>query len=160
MSRERGVFLQGRADENSTVAALVDRKAGGELVPVFRNKHPNAGVAALFFIGGRQEDHVAVQVRVGPLQGNKRCQICSQHALVIDGAAAVQISVLNHSPKGIDSPSRLVHRYHVQVRHQQQRFRRIGHRRAAQPCYNRTSPGCYVEHFRHDAFLLEDSGDV
>jgi len=52
-------------DEN--VAALVDREAGGELVPVFRNERPNTGVAPLFLIGGRQEDYVAVQVRVGPL---------------------------------------------------------------------------------------------
>ena len=58
------------------VAAFVDGKSRRKLVPVFRDERADAGVAASLFIGRRQEDYVAVQMCIGPLQVNEHRQIC------------------------------------------------------------------------------------
>src|SRR5207245_11139457 len=63
-------------DEN--VSALIDRKPGRKLVPVFPDQNLDVRIASVFFVGRCQENDVAIQAKIGSLQGDKRRQICCQ----------------------------------------------------------------------------------
>src|SRR5271169_3829900 len=76
-------------------AAFVEGEAGGELVPILGNEDADAGFSALLFVGGREEDYVAVNARVGALESDEGGEVSGEHAFVVDRAAAVHVAVFN-----------------------------------------------------------------
>ena len=142
---------------HENVAAFVDREACREFVPMLRNQHADAGVAAAFFVIRGQKNYVAVQPGHRTLQRNEHRQVRRHHALVVDRSAPVQIPILNHGAERVHAPSPLLHWNGVQMRYQQEGLRGIGHRRAPQPRHYRAPSRRHIQNFRLDAILGQHS---
>src|SRR5215469_17053278 len=82
-------------------AAFVQGTAGGDFVPILGDDHAQAGVAKLLFIGGAQENNVAIQMHAAAFEGDERGQVGGNHTFVVNRTAAPEITSLDDPSEGI-----------------------------------------------------------
>ena len=134
-------------------AALGDRELGVDGIEVLAHHEIDAcsgGVGLLGRFG--EEDHVAIQQHAAPLEQQHGHEVRRQHRLVVLGAAAPDVAVLQIGSERIHRPLLALHRHHVRVRQDQQRPLRPV---ALQPRHQVGAVGVLGERLRGDAFGLE-----
>ena len=134
-------------------AAFVDGETRGDFVPMLVHGELHAGRAVGFFVTFGEEDHVAVQARAGAFQLDEDGEICGEHAFVVNGAAPVEVAVFYDRGEGVHGPFGFVHADNIQVSHQEQRARRIGHGAGRKARDDEAAAGRAFENFRRNAFF-------
>ena len=116
---------------------------------------PTAGPA--FFAGLGQEDHVAVERDVQPLQQQHRHQRRGQVVLVVDGAAAVDVAAFARRAQRRVGPFRFIGGDGIAVADDQERPLPAV---ALQPRHQVGTVGIRSDDLRGNPFLLEHAFDV
>src|ERR1700752_284266 len=154
-----GHVLYFAAFEN-VVSAFVESITSSNLVPVFFDRHFHPVRAAGFLVAFRKVDHVAIEASVGAFQRDEYREVSDRHPLVVNGASAIQIAILYDGAEGINSPLRFVDADHVEMAHQQQSARWIGHGACGEPRDEESTAGRRLDNLRVDAFVLKNVCDI
>ena len=142
------------------VATFVDDVTCGDLVPVFFDGHFHSVYAAGFLVAFGEVDHVAIEAGAGTFQRNEHGEIRDRHRFVVDGAAAIQIAVFHDGAEGIDGPFCFVDADDIEMAHQQESARRIGHGSCGKPRDEESAAGRGFDNLAVDAFVLKNVCDV
>ncbi len=120
----------------------------------------HAGSAVGFFVAFGEEDHVAIEARAGAFELDEDGEIGGEHAFVVNGAAAVEVAVFYGRGEGVHGPFGFVNADDVEMSHQEQGARRIGHGAGGKAGDDESAAGRAFKNFRGDAFFGEDGGDI
>ncbi len=150
----REPYLSARARD---AAALGEAVLGVDLRPVVLDQELDAELRAGLLAGLGQEDHVAVERHVQPLQLQHHHQRGDDVVLVVHGAAAVDVAAVARGRERRMRPLRRVDLDDVGVAHDEQRPLLAG---AAQPRDEVRSRRVVGEPLRLDAFLLQHRVEV
>ncbi len=147
----------GDAADPDRAAALGEAVLGLDLRIVLAHHELHAEVRAALFAGLRQEDDVAIERHVEPLQQQHRHQPAGEVVLVVDRAAGVDPAAVAGRAERRKLPLRLVDGDHVAVSHDQQRLLLAV---ALQPRDHVGALGVEREDLRRDAGLVEHAFEV
>ena len=145
----RVLHLAADADD---AAAFGNAVLGVDQRELLLHQVADADAGAAFLAGFRDEDHVARERHVQPLQQQHRHQRRGEVVLVIDRAAAVDVAAVAGRAQRRELPLRVVGRHHVAVAHDEQRPLAAV---ALQPGDEVGPFRIGADDLRRDAFLLE-----
>src|ERR1700746_2998925 len=154
-----GHVLYFAAFEN-VVSAFVESITSSNLVPVFFDRHFHPVRAAGFLVAFRKVDHVAIETSVGAFQRDEYREVRDRHPLVVNGASAIKIAILYDGAEGIDAPFGFVDADDIEMAHQQESARWIGHGARGKPRDEESAAGRGLDNLSVDAFALENICDV
>jgi hypothetical protein len=131
-------------------AALGHRELRVDLVEVLADHVVDADALGIgLFTRLREKNDVSIQLQPRPFQQQHGHEIRRQHRLVVLGAAAPDVAVLDHRAKRIDRPLLALHADHVGVSQDQQRPLRPV---SLEPRDQVGAIGVHREGLRRDAF--------
>src|SRR6202034_2830732 len=142
------------------VATFIKRKARGNFVPMFFYGEFHSEFSAGLFVTFGEKNHVAVQSRLRALQCNKDCKIRGQHSFVVNRAPSVKVAVFYYGGERVHGPFGFIDADHIQMSHQEQRTRRVGHGAGGKACDQESAARGALEDFRWNSFAFQDIGNV
>ena len=142
-------------------AAFIDGEAAGDFVPVLLDGEFHSVLAAVFFVGFGEENHVAIQVRAGAFQGDEGGEVGDERTFIVEDAAAIDDAVFYDAAEGIDASIWTYRRPRYRdapsrAGRAKDRGRHVAERRATR----KPRPGVLSIHLGGNAVFLQDVCDV